>query len=86
MTNQKKEDLLASHRQWALKLRPLFREEAETTMATDELRIEAYLVMTIRDPKRKGIVYDQAMAQLDAKNFVHHNIVIRQDVEVESEE
>ena len=86
MTNQNKINLLASHRQWALKLRPLFREEAEGSMAADKLKIDAYLVMTIRDPKHKGVVYNQAIAQLDAKNFVHHNIVIHQDIGVDSVE
>lgn len=81
-----REELLASHRQWALKLIPEFREETQSSLASGDLTIEAYLIMTIRDPKQKGIVYNQAMAQLEAKNFVHDNIVIRQDVEIEAEE
>lgn len=79
-------ELLASHRHWALKLIPEFREETQSSLVSEDLTIDAYLIMTIRDPKRKGIVYDQAIAQLEAKNFVHHNIVIRQDIEVENEE
>lgn len=78
-------DLLSGTRQWALRLIPEFREETQSSHAAGDLTFEAYLIMTIRDPKQKGVVYNQALEQLEAKNFVHHNLVIRQDVEVENE-
>ena len=58
--------------------------DREAGIQTDNVR--AIVVLTIRDPQRRGIVYDRCMAKLDAHNFVHNGIVVRQHVNVIGEE
>lgn len=84
MTDTNKRNALNANRHWALKLSALFREESENSIARDDLQFEAYLVMTIRDPKNRGIVYNQAINQLNERNFVHQSIELRQDIEIGS--
>ena len=79
-------DYLSASRSWALKIIPQFRVDLPETVGNEDLTIDVCLVMTIRDPKEKGVVYDQAINQLDDLNFVHSNLVIREDVDVESGE
>lgn len=84
MTDTNKHNALNANRHWALKLSALFREETESSMERDDLQFNAYLIMTIRDPKKRGIVYNQTMNQLNERNFIHQSIELRQDIEIES--
>lgn len=86
MTDGNLRNALAENRHWALKLKALYREETETSIARDDLQFDAVLIMTIRDPRKRGIVYNQTMQQLDQRNFVHQSIELRQDIEVGSGE
>jgi hypothetical protein len=86
MTDGNMRNALAENRHWALKLKALYREETETSIARDDLQFDAVLIMTIRDPRKRGIVYNQTMQQLDQRNFVHQSIELRQDIEVGSGE
>lgn len=84
MTDTNKHNALNANRHWALKLSALFREESENCIAREDLQFDAYLIMTIKDPKKRGIVYNQTMNQLNERNFIHQSIELRQDIEIES--
>ena len=84
MTETNKRNALAENRQWALRLKALYREESENSIAREDLQFDAYLIMTIRDPKKRGVVYNQTMNQLNERNFIHQSIELRQDIEIES--
>ena len=86
MTDTNKHNALNANRHWALKLSALFREETESSMERDDLQFNAYLIMTIRDPKKRGIVYNQTINQLNECNFIHQSIEVRQDIEVRNAE
>ena len=84
MTETNKYSALTANRKWALKLNAVFREETENSMEHDDLQFDAYLVMTIKDLKKRGIVYNQTMNQLNERNFIHQSIELRQNIEIES--
>ena len=86
MTDANKRKVLNSNRYWALKMKANFREEAVNSVAPDDLQFDAYMVMTIRDPKERGVVYDQTVNQLNARNFTHYSVEVRQDIEIGSGE
>ena len=44
------------------------------------------MLLTIRDPQGKASVYDEVTQQLDSKNFVHHNINLRNVIQIEENE
>jgi hypothetical protein len=46
---------------------------------------EAVVIITIKDPKRTGIVYDACLQALDEHNFAHSDIVIRQNINIVNE-
>jgi len=46
---------------------------------------EAVVIITIKDPKRTGIVYNACLQALDEHNFAHSDIVIRQNINVVNE-
>ena len=44
---------------------------------------KATIIITIRDPRSKGVAYEQCCRSLDAHNFSHSDIIIRQDITIE---
>lgn len=48
-----------------------------------QLSQEYCLLLTIRDPNGKAPVYDEVAQQLDYKNFLHHNIQLRNVVTID---
>ena len=88
MRPAEKEKCLKANRKWGMSIKAMYRDatntDREAGIQTDNVR--AIVVLTIRDPQRRGIVYDRCMAKLDAHNFVHNGIVIRQHVNVIGEE
>lgn len=88
MRPAEKEKCLKANRKWGMSIKAMYRDatntDREAGVQTDNVR--AIVVLTIRDPQRRGIVYDRCMAKLDAHNFVHNGIVIRQHVNVIGEE
>jgi len=85
MKETDKTKFLNKNRQWALKLSSIFREETIQSLESEELTFKAFVVMTIRDTKKKGLLYNQAIQQLSARNFHHQSINVQQNLFVESE-
>ena len=44
--------------------------------------IRATIIITIRDPHNKGVIYNEGIRLLNAFNFEHINIVINSDIQI----
>lgn len=89
MTNGKKEDILTSGKRWVLKMKALYRDSLMTSKGLDpsvSLEQKAILIVTIRDPQKKGIAYNECIQQLRSRNFSHNNLQLTQKLRVNNEE
>lgn len=79
MTPSNKERILSKDRKWYLKIEGLYRDfiEQDSIINNYQLSQEYCLLLTIRDPNGTAPVYNEVAQQLDYKNFIHHNINIR---------
>lgn len=87
MMRSQKEKCLKSTRRWGMSIKATYRDatRADKEMGIDVANVKTVVILTIRDPKGRGVVYDQCMAQLTARNFAHNDIVVRQQLEVVNE-
>lgn len=85
ITPSNKKKYLDKRRKWYLQINGLFRDfiEQDALVRNYQLSQEYCLILTIRDPKGKVPVYDEVSQQLDYKNFVHHNIQLRNVINVD---
>lgn len=85
MTPSNRERYLSSDRKWYLKVEGLYRDfiEHDAQERAYQLSQEYCLLLTIRDPKGKAPVYDEVSQQLDYRNFVHHNINLRNVINID---
>lgn len=88
MTPSNKERILGKDRKWYLKIEGLYRDfiEQDSIINNYQLSQEYCLLLTIRDPNGKAPVYDEVAQQLDYKNFVHHNINIRNVLKITNDD
>lgn len=84
MTPSNKEKWLPSSRKWYLKIDGLYRDfiEKEATRESYQLSQEYCLILTIRDPRKEAPVYDEVTQQLTNRNFIHHDVLVRNDIPV----
>lgn len=87
MKKSKKEKALTSNKRWALKIEGLYREAAEVSALRDgiELSQDVIVVVTIRDIKRRGIVYKECMQLLEQRGFVHNDVTIDNRINIDNE-
>lgn len=87
MTTSNKQRYLCRGRKWYLKIEGLFRDfiEQDARARNYQLSQEYCLLLTIRDPKGEAPVYDEVAQQLDYKNFLHHDIHLRNVITVDEE-
>lgn len=83
-TPANKEKFLKGPKNWYLKLEGLFRHytEAKAEIQNYTPSQEFCCVITIRDTKKKGNIYNEVTKLLDSFSFIHSNVKIRQEVEV----
>ncbi|MBQ3498273.1 MAG: S8 family peptidase [Clostridia bacterium] len=88
VTPSNKKRYLGKDRKWYLKIEGLFRDfiEQDAINKNYQLSQEYCMLLTIRDPQGKASVYDEVTQQLDIKNFVHHNINLRNVIQIEENE
>lgn len=69
-------------RLWYLQLEPLFRYNAEqkALRADEMLEQEFCVIVTVRDPQREAPVYNEVRQLLNANNFVHNPVRVRNQV------
>ncbi|GHT60360.1 hypothetical protein AGMMS50239_09210 [Bacteroidia bacterium] len=69
---------------WELKLTGLFRNFTEVKSVRDreEPSQEFCLIVTIKDTKKKGNIYNEVTQLLDSYSFIHSNVKIKEDVRI----
>ena len=84
MTKSHKEKALKSDRSWCMKLTTLYRDATEAEYSLDGVldEVHAVVIVTIRDPKKRGVVYDECMQLLEQRNFEHSNILVENRIDV----
>jgi hypothetical protein len=84
ITPKNKDKFLKSNRKWALKLKSLYRDASEVSRGMDGISLEqkVVLIITIKDPMKKGVVYNECMQQL--RSFVHNDLILHQHVHVDN--
>lgn len=77
---------LSQNRKWCLSVKALHRDSINADMSYDGVveETKATIIITIRDLRGKGIAYEQCYRSLDAHNFSHSDIIIRQDITIEN--
>jgi hypothetical protein len=83
-TPSNREKYLKSPKQWELKLTGLFRNFTEIKSARDreEPSQEFCLIITIKDTKKKGNIYNEVTQLLDNHSFIHSNVKIKEEVRI----
>lgn len=84
MKNAPKEKALKKGRSWCMKLTTLYRDATEAEYSIDGVveDVNAVVIITIRDTKKKGVVYDECMQLLEQRNFEHSNILVENRVDI----
>lgn len=84
MKQSQKEGCLKNGRRWGISIKTTCRDatRADRDSGINAGNVKAVIILTIRDPKKRGVVYDKCMAQLVARNFAHNDIVVSQHIEV----
>lgn len=75
---------LSSNRKWCLSVKARYRDAVSTDREYDGTlaNTKATIIITIRDPKHKGVAYRECYSYLDQHNFTHSNLDIQQHVQV----
>lgn len=83
-TNANKEKFLKAPKNWYLKLEGLFRHFTETKCEMQKITPsqEFCLIVTIKDTKKKGNIYNEVTQLLDNFSFIHSNVKIKEEVRV----
>lgn len=85
MKPAEKEKWLSAGRKWYLKIEGLFRDFIEKDAAKRDYQLsqEFCMVLTIRDPMGTAPVYDEVSQQLNTENFIHHDVKVRNIIQIE---
>ena len=87
MKPAEREKWLPSSRKWYLKIEGLYRDFIERDAAKKDYQLsqEFCMVLTIRDPRGTAPVYDEVTQKLTSENFVHHDVRVRNVVQVKGQ-
>ena len=77
-----KKILIKDCQTWAMTMHAYTRDATMFELQEDGIinPIRTTIIVTIRDPKRRGLVYNAGIRLLNARNFEHSNIVVRNDI------
>ncbi|MDZ4810872.1 MAG: S8 family peptidase [Bacteroidota bacterium] len=83
-TESNKEKYLKAPKNWYLKLEGLFRHFTEIKCEMQRIipSQEFCLMLTIKDTKKKGNIYNEVTQLLNNFNFIHSNVRIKEEVRV----
>jgi Subtilisin-like serine proteases len=86
MTPANKKKALLQGKKWALKLVGLYRQAAEISRELDGIDIsqKIVLIVTIKDPKKRGVIYNECKQLLGNRGYVHNDIEIRNTIQVDN--
>lgn len=81
MTTGKK-DKIKDCKTWALTMRAITRDATTFELQHDGVvnHVRATIIVTIRDPQHRGLVYSEGIRLLNVHNFEHSNITVRNDI------
>lgn len=81
MTTGKK-NLIKDCQTWAMTMHAFTRDATMLELQEDGVvnTIRATIIVTIKDPEHKGLVYNEGIRLLNTHNFEHSNIVVRNDI------
>lgn len=81
MTTGKK-NLIKDCQTWAMTMHAFTRDATMFELQEDGVvnTIRATIIVTIKDPEHKGLVYNEGIRLLNTHNFEHSNIVVRNDI------
>ncbi len=76
---------LRDKKKWVLKVKAITRDATADAFANlgEINEIKATIIITIRDPKCKGVVYNEAIRLLDQRNFEHTDVIVRNEIRIE---
>jgi hypothetical protein len=79
-----REDFLREPKNWYLKLTGLYRHFTESKCEMQKIvpTQEFCLIITIKDTKKKGNIYNEVTQLLDSFSFVHTNVKIKEEVRI----
>lgn len=85
LTESNRLNYLTPDKHWYLYIRGLFRDHIERKAFLNSIQLsqEFCLIMTIRDPVGKANVYDEVTQKLDQFNFLHNNIKLSGDINIQ---
>ena len=88
MTPANKKKILQQGKKWALKLEGLYRQASEASRELDGIDIsqKIVLIVTIKDPKKRGVIYNECKHLLGIRGYAHNDIEIRNTIRVENKE
>lgn len=86
MTPTNKRNILQRGKKWALKLEGLYRQAAEESRELDGIDIsqKVVLIITIKDPKKRGVIYNECKYLLAIRGYVHNDIEIKNTIQIEN--
>ena len=69
---------------WAMVIKSFTRDATTLDLHDSGIinDIKATIIITIRDPKNKGLVYNEGIRLLDSHNFEHSNIEVNNDIQL----
>ncbi len=84
LTEGNKEKHTKAPKNWYIKLEGLFRHFTESKCDTQKIvpRQDFCLIVTIKDTKKRGNIYNEVTKLLDNFSFVHSNIKVKEEVRV----
>jgi hypothetical protein len=76
-----KKTCLQRDRHWYLRIEAAYRNDYDTRMKdSKDINQEFVMIMTIKDPKKRGTVYNEVANLLTQYNFIHENIRVDERV------
>ncbi len=86
MTEGNKERYLKAPKKWFLKLEALFRYNSEVIAEKNsrDLSVDYALIITIKDSRKKGNLYNQVNQLLEQFNFLHTNIKLNEKIRLQT--
>ena len=86
MTPAQKEKCLNGKRHWGMSIKASYRDatKADKESGKNIGEVEAVIILTIKDPQKRGITYESCRTQLANRNFVHNSIEMQQRVQIEN--
>lgn len=75
---------IQEQQKWAMVIRSLTRDASTLELHEDGVvnEISATIIVTIRDPKNKGVVYSEGIRLLNSRNFEHSDIRINNEIQL----